>query len=219
MNCSSSGVTQRLSFFFPWARIFAAWRATRTAFADMICFPVFGRVGMVLIPSSLQKKETLMGAKFRFLVVLSSLFLFSACAEVKISTISQESIKQLSGRWDLSGYSAFPHCIAQFSGTLLIHKNGGTELRGGNNCFQTGSNSVVEHGSFPIFIKGSVLEIDPKGTGRIKWTTGPGQFNEVQFQWIKKAHCVQIIKLDGMFNEFNISYHWVGVPFLPAMSP
>ena len=174
---------------------------------------------MELIPSSLQKKETLMGAKFRFLVVLSSLFLFSACAEVKTSKISQESIKQLSGRWDLSGYSAFPRCIAQFSGTLLIHKNGETELRGGSNCFQPGSNSVVEPRSFPIFIKGSVREIDPKGTGRIKWTTAPGQFNEVQFQWIKKAHCVQIIKIDGMFNEFNISYHWVGVPFLPAMSP
>ena len=52
MNCSSSGVTQRESFFFPWDLIFAAWRAIRTAFADMIFFPVFGRLGMVLSSSN-----------------------------------------------------------------------------------------------------------------------------------------------------------------------
>ena len=49
MSRSSSGVTQRDSFFFPWARIFAAWRAWRRALAVMILFSAFGRMDMVLI--------------------------------------------------------------------------------------------------------------------------------------------------------------------------
>ena len=35
MNCSSSGVTQRVSFFMPFARIFPAYLACRMALAVM----------------------------------------------------------------------------------------------------------------------------------------------------------------------------------------
>ncbi len=66
-----------------------------------------------------------MKSRAGFLVLLSSLFLFSACAEVKTSQqISNAELKKLAGQWDYTGYATSPGCIEKVRGKFVISLNG-----------------------------------------------------------------------------------------------
>lgn len=66
-----------------------------------------------------------MRAKSGFLLVLSSLFLFSACVEIKTSQqISNSELKKLTGQWNYRGYAISPGCIETVQGRFLISLDG-----------------------------------------------------------------------------------------------
>ena len=202
----------------PWDLIFAAYLDCRRAEEVGTFSLVFVRVSMVFyfIPSN---KGVSMRARSGLIVVLSSLFLFSACAEVKTSSIGQQLMERLAGRWDVIGYSQFPTCIAQFSGELTIHKDGIASLLGGNACFRSGSVSTLLLPATFISIQGSVVGLDPDGRGEIEWKTASSSNIKDSFQVIKRNHRATIIKMDGLFLEpgYRFSYHWILVPHIKPM--
>lgn len=66
-----------------------------------------------------------MRAKPGFILALSFLFAFSACAEIKTSQqISNEELKKLAGQWDYIGYATSPGCIEKVRGKFVISLDG-----------------------------------------------------------------------------------------------
>lgn len=70
-----------------------------------------------------------MKSKAGFFFVLSCLFFFSACAEVKTSQqISNSELKKLAGQWDYSGYATSPGCIETVRGKFIISLDGSVQF-------------------------------------------------------------------------------------------
>ncbi len=66
-----------------------------------------------------------MRSKAGFLVILSSLVLFSACAEIKTSRqISNSELKKIAGKWDYRGYATSPGCNETVQGKFIISLDG-----------------------------------------------------------------------------------------------
>ncbi len=66
-----------------------------------------------------------MKKKIEFFTVLSVLFLFSACAEVRTNQqISNSELKKLVGQWDYRGYATSPGCIEKVRGKFIISLDG-----------------------------------------------------------------------------------------------
>ena len=160
-----------------------------------------------------------MRVKSRLIVVLSSLLLFSACAEIKTSSTGQQLMEQVAGKWDVIGYSQFSNCITQFSGALTIRKDGTASLLGENACFRAWSVPTLLFPAVPIFIQGSVIGLDPYGRGEIKWKTASSSSSENSFQVIERNHRATIIKIDGLLSGtgYFFYYHWILVPHVKPM--
>ena len=160
-----------------------------------------------------------MRAKSRLIIVLSSLILFSACAEIKTSSTGQQLMERVAGRWDVIGYSQFLNCIAQFSGALSIRKDGTASLLGENACFRAGSVPGLLFPPTLISVQGSVIGLDPNGRGEIEWKTASSSNNENSFQVIERNHRATIIKMDGQLSGpgYFFNYHWILVPHVKPM--
>jgi len=66
-----------------------------------------------------------MRTKVGFLILLSSLFLFSACAEVETNPmVVQQVPKEMIGKWAYIGSIAVPGCDGVVNGVMTIERNG-----------------------------------------------------------------------------------------------
>ena len=91
-----------------------------------------------------------MRSKAGFLIVLSSLFLFSACAQVNSNIrVFNKTMNKLSGQWVYTGFANIQGCSGVVNGVMEIQQNG-----------------------FVHFIEGKV---SPCLTGGYQWFTNEGR--------------------------------------------
>ena len=88
-----------------------------------------------------------MNRKAGFLVLLSSLFLFSACAEVETNPmVVQQVPKEMIGKWAYIGSIAVPGCDGVVNGMMNIEKNGTVSFVEGKSAVCPGNFwSIMTH--------------------------------------------------------------------------
>ena len=88
-----------------------------------------------------------MRTKAGFLVVLSSLLLFSACAEVKTnSMVSQKTPNSMVGQWAYVGSVSLPGCDGVVNGVMSIAKDGSVDfVEGDSSTCVRGAWSITTH--------------------------------------------------------------------------
>ena len=126
-----------------------------------------------------------MRKKAGFLVILSSLFLFSACAEVETNSMTvQKTPPMVVGQWAYVGSVSLPGCDGVVNGVMSIAKNGTVNfVEGDSSVCSRNYWSITTHsgnGTMGIIKPESNSEIlqvifTPKGPQAIKIIPISGQ--------------------------------------------